>query len=433
MHTISHAFSNKTLCGTHEPLTAPLTIDTDGWYLFRLAFRNEYGKRAVLQLSNDDTCYGPVILPEASGETTLSPLTIFLKAGTHVIRLLAQEEQADILSVTLIPSAEPDTASPSFRCNNKKASKECLQLMEYLKSIYGKKILTGQQTTFAKGSEIKTIEKITGCRPALRGFDLMSYSLATDTLEQTPHCQEELASNPGSIEAAIQWAKEEHGLVSFCWHWFSPIRAKNKSFYTEDTPFDVTKAVLPGTPEHDAALQDIDAIALQLKRLEAQDIPVLWRPLHEASGGWFWWGAKTADAYKKLYIMMYERLTCHHQLNNLIWVWNSPEAGWYPGDEYVDILSTDIYASSHDYGPLATAFAHTLSFSPEKPAALGENGPIPDPDLLTASKTAWLWFLTWGGPFIESEDYSTAAHISKVYNSDYAVTLEELPDIFSTK
>lgn len=315
-------------------------------------------------------------------------------------------------------------------CCNPNASEECKKLLKYLKSIQGKQILAGQQTSYLPAKELDTIQKITGHLPALRGFDLMSYSLSTDTPEQTPHCREELSSNPGSVEAAISWAKESHGLVTFCWHWFSPLHGRNKSFYTEDTAFDITLAVTPGTPEHSAALKDIDAIAFQLKRLADEHIPVLWRPLHEASGGWFWWGAKSADSYKLLYRMLFERLTFHHKLNNLIWIWNSPAEGWYLGDDCVDILSTDIYTQPHDYQPLQEEYRYTQSFSPDKMTALGENGPIPDPELLKATNTPWLWFLTWGGDFVFTENHSTFGHVKQVYESEYVITLSDLPVLY---
>lgn len=315
-------------------------------------------------------------------------------------------------------------------CSNPYASAECQTLMRYLLSIQGKHILAGQQTSYLPARELDTIRQITGKLPALRGFDLMSYSLATQTPEQTSHCREELSSNPGSVDAAIRWAKESRGLVTFCWHWFSPLYGKNKSFYTEDTQFDISRAVIPGTAEYHALLRDIDAIAIQLGKLANERIPVLWRPLHEASGGWFWWGAKDSVSYCQLYILLYERLTCYHGLSNLIWVWNSPSKGWYPGDDYVDILSTDIYAPPHDYGSLKEEYLSTQAFSPSKPVALGENGPIPDPALLHASQTPWLWFLTWGGEFVFTEKHSAFDHLKQVYHNPYTITLEDLPDLF---
>ena len=96
-------------------------------------------------------------------------------------------------------------------------------------------------------------------------------------------------------------------------------------------------------------MHDIDTIAVQLKKLEAAGVPVLFRPLHEAEGGWFWWGAQGPDSAKKLWRVVYERLTVKHELRNLVWVWNSVKKEWYPGDDVVDIVSADTY-SEGDHG-----------------------------------------------------------------------------------
>lgn len=62
---------------------------------------------------------------------------------------------------------------------------------------------------------------------------------------------------------------------------------------------------------------------MQLKRLQSKRIPILFRFLHEADGGWFWWGAQGPEAAVKLYRLGYDRLTNYHKINNIIWVWNS--------------------------------------------------------------------------------------------------------------
>jgi mannan endo-1,4-beta-mannosidase len=65
-----------------------------------------------------------------------------------------------------------------------------------------------------------------------------------------------------------------------------------------------------------------------------------WRPLHKASGSWFWWGAKGPEFCKKLYLLMYDRMVNHHGLKNLIWVWTSQQDDydWYPGDDVVEMI-----------------------------------------------------------------------------------------------
>ena len=108
-------------------------------------------------------------------------------------------------------------------------------------------------------------------------------------------------------------------------------------FYTYATTFNLTAALNPSSANYQLLLRDIDAIAVQLLRLQAANIPVLWRPLHEAEGGWFWWGAFGPENAKTLYRLVYKRLTETHKLRNLIWVWNSVSPAWYPGDDVVDI------------------------------------------------------------------------------------------------
>jgi len=61
------------------------------------------------------------------------------------------------------------------------------------------------------------------------------------------------------------------------------------------------------------------------------------------------WGAQGPEPAKKLYRIVYDRLTNHHKINNLVWVWNSVAKDWYPGNDVVDIVSADTY-SQGDHG-----------------------------------------------------------------------------------
>ena len=95
------------------------------------------------------------------------------------------------------------------------------------------------------------------------------------------------------------------------------------------------------SPECAAILRDIDSIATALKPLAEQDIPVLWRPLPEAGGGWYWWGADGAASYRWLWNLLWHRMTDYHQLHNLIWVWNGQSQDFLV--DYYDIAAMDIY------------------------------------------------------------------------------------------
>ena len=182
---------------------------------------------------------------------------------------------------------------------------------------------------------------------------------------------------------------------------------------------------------------DIAEIAKQLHRLENAGVPVLWRPLHEASGGWFWWGSAGKDAYKELWIYLYDQLTNTYQCNNLIWVWNGQAADWYPGDAYVDIIGEDIYADAHQYGAHTAKFTELLTYSQtNKIIALTENGVVFDIDKMIASNAKWAWFNTWCGSFVTengtySESHTSKEILSKAYASEYVITLDELPDLYN--
>ncbi|RCW76884.1 glycosyl hydrolase [Saliterribacillus persicus] len=385
------------------------------------------GVRRNILYINDD-CYGEFITEQSNNFVELKICNLSLKQGPVKIKVVKGWGGIEVDSFLLKPSPERSSESPDFQLSNPFASKECHTILGYLKNIYGKKIITGQHTAAASGPELDHIKEITGKLPALRGFDFLSYSLKTDTVEATPHKIEEINENKGSTEKAIEWGNLHKGLVTFCWHWYAPTGGKDKAFYTENTDFDLNKALIPDSTEYKALLADMDEIAKQLKRLRDENIPVFWRPLHEADGGWFWWGAKGPEPYKKLYVWMYKRFTEYHQLNNLIWVWNAPNTDWYPGDDYVDISGVDTYAPSGEYGPLKCHFDYCQELiQNRKPIALTENGPIPDPEKLIESKTPWLWYMPWYGEFVFGNSTSEY-QLKKAYDHPYCITLDDLPN-----
>jgi mannan endo-1,4-beta-mannosidase len=315
---------------------------------------------------------------------------------------------------------------PEFTLSNKNSTVECKSLMSFFSKVYGKGILSGQHCNKASGSDLEYIKRVTGKLPAILGFDLLSYSSATETESSDFQCIDELVNNRGSVETAINWAKNTDAIITLCWHWFSPMNGRDKSFYTKNTDFDLNRALISGTDENIVMIKDLDLIAEQLKRFRDNNIPILWRPLHEACGGWFWWGAHGKDAYIKLYRLMYDRYVHLHELNNLIWVWNSPDKDWYPGDDVVDINSIDYYAPLGDHGPLTVEFINTARMaSASKPLALGENGPIPNPEILKTTETNWLWFMTWNNVINEVQWNTKEEHI-EIYNHPYMINLEDI-------
>ena len=240
--------------------------------------------------------------------------------------------------------------------------------------------------------------------------------------------------------------------MTFAWHWRDP-NASNMTigeFYTEKTNF--TIPIVNGQLDTASANYtnmeaDIALIAAELQKLEDAGVTVLWRPLHEASGGWFWWGRTdrtdgipAAYAQVVLWRHLYDRLTNFYGLNNLIWVWNGQSGGWYPGDAYVDIVSHDIYDGARNYESQASTFNLAKAYSQEvKMVALSENSNIPDPDLMQQDNAWWLYFVVWNDTdtaegvssssnFWTGEYFNTNAHKRHVYNHERVITLDELPE-----
>lgn len=364
---------------------------------------------------------------------------VSLTKGDHNIRIIKSWGWIELDKITVKTGAKISNSTYNVTSSlvNKNSTANTKKLYSFLKDSYGKYVITGQQCDGGiNGNEFKAIKNLTGDYPALLGLDMMSYTPSRTAFGESS----------SAVEKAIEFANKG-GIVTFCWHWNAPTEYLNSTanspdgwwggFYTKSSKFDIAK-VMNGQDAKGKKLldRDIKEIAKQLKRLEKAGVPVIWRPLHEASGGWFWWGAKGSDAYKKLWKYLYKELTNTYGCNNLIWVYNGQSADWYPGDEYVDIVGEDIYPGNHVYDPQVSRFKQAINYgSKTKITALTENGCIFDIDSAVSINALWCWFMTWGGEFAVngsnySENYTEKSVIKKMYSSKYALTLDDLPDIY---
>jgi len=309
---------------------------------------------------------------------------------------------------------------------NKNATANAKALLNYLCETAGHSIITGQHTQTNYMEETVYINEKTGKYPKLRGFELLGYSPNINYEGASFECLKEIYDNRGTLDTAMEWAKRSKGIVTFSFHWFSPIGGSDKSFYTEHTDFDASRILTEGTAEREAFYHDMDVMAGYLKPFFDEDIPVLWRPFHESEGTWFWWGAKGPEIARDLYKLMYDHFTGVHHLDNLLWVWNCPLKEAYPGDDYVDVISRDIYLPEYkptDYREeYEELIANTTS---NKVAALAEIGYLPDAGMLEASHTPWAYFMTWSREFIIGEQYNSVEHLREMYASHYAITAED--------
>ncbi len=317
-----------------------------------------------------------------------------------------------------------------FIPQNKNAQQCVHNVMKYLSDITYQKIITGQHTQTMVQEELRYIEKITGKQPALLGFELLSYSPNINYSDSDEECLTEVNENYGTLQKAWEWA-EKKGLITFTWHWFSPLYGRSKSFFTCNTDFNADKAVIDGTAENTALLSDMDVMAGLLRPFCDKQIPILWRPFHEGEGDWFWWSAKGSDALKKLWWIMYRRFTDIHKLDNLIWVWNSPVPETYPGDDVVDIISRDMYPPAHEHTSQSEKYYELIKITSEpKITLIGETGTLPSAKAIAEEKIGWSAYMTWSKEFCMGEKYTSNDALREMYESPYAVTKDKLPVLY---
>ena len=81
-----------------------------------------------------------------------------------------------------------------------KATKETVELWNYLHTVAGKQIITGQHTQTIPCEEIDYIRQVTGKEPKLRGFELLAYSPNINYADASPECLKEVEENKGTAE-----------------------------------------------------------------------------------------------------------------------------------------------------------------------------------------------------------------------------------------
>ncbi|MDI6448595.1 glycosyl hydrolase [Anaerobaca lacustris] len=300
---------------------------------------------------------------------------------------------------------------------NPQASSEARKVLAYLESIQGQKMLAGHHVMYGGMMErdLGYLVETTGKYPALIEFEAGIF--ARKYHEDYASIERQL------VRDAIDWWKAG-GLVAMCWHWGNPLEPVN-TYPNTKVKFDIEAALKEGTPEHEALIKDLDVTAGMLKELRDANVPVLWRPLHEICGGWFWWSMQGQENAEKLWRFIYTHYTDHHQLNNLLWVYSFSQelrTDWFPGLEYMDVVGVDIYREGQQ-GKRAH-FEKLASVAGGRPIALSECDLIPDPDAMKADSFLWNWFTTWHSRWMRKNE---PTKLKDIYNHDLVLTRDELP------
>jgi mannan endo-1,4-beta-mannosidase len=404
-------------------VTFSIPIDEDGYYDVDLRFAAIFSEKTN-SIFIDNQKFASLVFPFQSNWGTLKAGKFYFKKGLHSIAIIKDwgYVQIDYLKINRdLVGPTPFTIAPALVTPS--PSSQAIKLYNFLKENFGTKTISATMANYSTNlDEAVWVNSQTGKWPAMVGFDF---------IDHTAPSQSWVKYN-APLELSKDWWNN-NGLVTLLWHWRDPLN-KSGAFYTKDTNFDVSKISDKSSNEYKAMIADIDAIAVYLKQFQAANIPVIWRPLHEASGKWFWWGAKGATPCKELWITMYERLVNYHKINNLIWVWTSDAddsaSSWYPGDNYVDIIGMDIYAGENQHTSQYIAFNKVREFSNgKKIIALSECGSVPDPALMKEYGDMWSWFMPWNADFTRSDKYNGATWWNKYFNYDYVITRDKMPSL----
>ncbi|HEU5352311.1 MAG TPA: glycosyl hydrolase [Terracidiphilus sp.] len=309
-----------------------------------------------------------------------------------------------IFASTLVFAAPPQPVNPD-------ASPEARALLAYIDSISGKAIVSGEHNYPNDGSRwTDRAYDLTGKYPGLFGEDF-GFSAGDD--------KDSVLSRPATVqEIKRQW---QHGsIIALTWHAVRPTDDEPVTFHDSVqgklTDYEWHQLLTPGTPLYKRWCAQVDVIAGYLRQLRDAHVPVLFRAYHEMNGNWFWWGGRPGqDGSTALYRQIYNRFVHVHHLNNIVWVWNvnapSANAGsiasYYPGPQYVDVVTMDIYG---EFKP--EYYRDMLALAAGKPIALAEVGALPTPQVL-AAQPRWAYFMDWTNLF---EFSNSLDEINAVYN-----------------
>jgi len=409
-------------------LSFSFTIANAGYYAVTAKTKAPYGDKInIFRFDGENTKNISFLQNNAFTEVPIVDRYYF-SSGSHQIEMIKSWGWIQFDYLEIKPSGATQVDFNIGPLVTPRPGENALKLYQFLKDNFQRKIISGVMTLKSlstvsgdRQNEISWLYEKTGKKPALLGLDFMDHTGSNPI---------EWRNNPDVVKDAITW-KNNNGIVALCWHWRDP-SYKTNEFYTSKTTFDPRKIFEPESDEYKAMMRDMDLVAGYLKELQAAGVPVLWRPLHEASGGWFWWGSMGPEACKQIWKTMFEKFTNEHGLNNLIWVWTSeavPGAlDWYPGDDYVDIIGLDIYDQGN-HGSQMLAFEELKNvYQGKKLLTLSECGSIPSIVAMKRDHSIWSYYMPWYGDHTKNPDWNPVEVWASSLTDPDVITLDDMPE-----
>jgi len=185
------------------------------------------------------------------------------------------------------------------------------------------------------------VKEVCGSYPALYGWEIGDIG-------------QEVSLDSVSFENMKAWIREAYqrgGVNTISWHMDNPATGGDS---WDKTP--AVSLIIPGGSKHDFYMHRLDIVADFFNDLEVdgQKVPIIFRPFHEHTGSWFWWGKgnTNADEYKALWRFTVDYLKNEKGIHHLLYSYSTDQFNseeqyleFYPGDDYVDIIAFDDYHS----------------------------------------------------------------------------------------
>lgn len=391
-------------------------------------------------------------LPELTDNTAY---TLFIKGGSIIVdySLPTAEDLRPCAEHTIHFSTKENNQQKMGGLSNPDAIPAAVNVYNYLLEQFGQKILSSTIANVNWNfSEAELVYQATGKYPAIATMDYIHMHTLTS---HSPYHGGWVVPYNNTREVEAWW--QNNGLIAAGWHWNMPANEAaidDQNGYTctpgagtvggngTTTCAKPSNIMKEGTWEKRIADEDLQKMVELLLLLQDKGIPVIWRPLHEASGNtygqwagggaWFWWGIEGATAYKNLWHYMYDYFKSHG-VNNLIWVWTSQNNGdidWYPGDEYVDIVGQDIYnqgaaANAADYIRLQATY-------PNKIITLSECGNVGKISEQWAAGARWSYFMPWyqyNATTLDGHQHGNTQWWQDAMNCPQVVSRDQLPSL----
>lgn len=302
------------------------------------------------------------------------------------------------------------------------ATAEAKKLLCYIYSIYGSKVLSGQQETSWSNPEgdieyyVTTVNK----HPAILGGDYLYQD----------------GPKPGSTttqRAMAYW--NAGGLTMMRYHMGAP---PNADTY-ENSKLSVANfdnLYTDGTDENTSLKSKLDYMAGELKVLQDAKVPVLLVPYHEIDKNpWFWWSKGTGPQFIKLWKYTVDYVTKTKGVHNVLWIMGYAHDGaiaeYWPGKDYTDLGGIDQYDKGTQ--PFISHYNGTKAVvGPTMPIPLHETGTIPQPSAMFPTSAPWVLFNVWAtyqNTAAEGYTWNTPESIQSAYADAHTVTRETLPSL----